>query len=75
MVDDYGKNISNTASRLQYYWQAYDQTRSTDQSIVRIIYRLLNLNDQDRYLDIDCGSGNYTVALSNKKFRSYALTA
>lgn len=43
---------------------SYDETRSADSVIVKTICKLLSANPNSHYLDIRCGSGNYTVALS-----------
>lgn len=44
----------------------YDVTRRADPVILRILCRLLELNPDNRYLDIACGTGNYTVGLSSE---------
>lgn len=43
--------------------RTYDTTRKADPDITRCLARLLNLRSGARYLDIGCGTGNYTVAL------------
>lgn len=44
--------------------KAYDTTRKADPFIVQKITQLLCVEPSKRYLDIGCGSGNYTGALS-----------
>ncbi len=43
--------------------RTYDITRRADPGITRCLARLLNLQPRANYLDIGCGTGNYTVAL------------
>jgi SAM-dependent methyltransferase len=45
--------------------RTYDTTRKADPSITRCLARLLNLQPGASYLDVGCGTGNYTVALQN----------
>ncbi len=45
---------------------SYDYTRNADPTLVTTLMHLLEWKDTGRYLDIGCGSGNYTIALSNK---------
>jgi ubiquinone/menaquinone biosynthesis C-methylase UbiE len=45
--------------------RTYDTTRKADPSITRCLARLLNLEPTGNYLDVGCGTGNYTVALHN----------
>jgi len=42
----------------------YDVTRKADPVIVSKVAYLLGLNNLSSYLDVACGTGNYTVALS-----------
>lgn len=44
--------------------ETYDTTRKADPTIVQKITQLLCAKSSNRYLDIGCGSGNYTGALS-----------
>ncbi|MCF8238797.1 MAG: class I SAM-dependent methyltransferase [Saprospiraceae bacterium] len=46
--------------------KAYDRTRSADPDLVEQMVDLLDIQDDGRYLDIGCGTGNYTVALSRR---------
>ena len=41
----------------------YDQTRRPDGTIVKALARLLAAEPSGRYLDLGCGTGNYTSAL------------
>ena len=43
--------------------QTYDETRKADPEITNQLLTLLNPSPEGRYLDIGCGSGNYTQAL------------
>lgn len=43
---------------------SYDTTRKADREISATLARLIGLRSDGQYLDIGCGSGNYTVALA-----------
>lgn len=53
--------------------RTYDTTRRADPSITRALARLLNLQPGARYLDVGCGTGNYTVALQSLGARMCGL--
>lgn len=44
----------------------YNSTRTADPLIAQTLYDLLQPQPNGVYLDIGCGTGNYTVALANK---------
>lgn len=44
----------------------YNETRRADPYLAERFYRLLAPHQKGKYLDIGCGTGNYTVALSEK---------
>jgi ubiquinone/menaquinone biosynthesis C-methylase UbiE len=46
--------------------QGYDQTRCADPYIVDRLAHHLKLRSNASYLDIACGTGNYTLALANR---------
>ena len=46
--------------------KTYDSTRKADPMIVKTLLNLLNPETSGLYLDLACGSGNYTVALDRK---------
>lgn len=46
--------------------KGYDITRKADPHIVNQLMTLLNAKSQAQYLDIACGSGNYTSALATQ---------
>jgi ubiquinone/menaquinone biosynthesis C-methylase UbiE len=46
--------------------EGYNITRQADPFIADRLYALLEPESQGRYLDIGCGTGNYTVALASK---------
>jgi ubiquinone/menaquinone biosynthesis C-methylase UbiE len=48
---------------------SYDQTRSADPVITASICKLLSPHKAGHYLDIGCGSGNYTIALSKLGYK------
>jgi len=43
----------------------YNQTRRADPFIAKRLYQLLSANPEGQYLEIGCGTGNYTHALAN----------
>lgn len=43
--------------------KTYDLTRKADPMITETIIKLLKPKESGKYLDLACGSGNYTVAL------------
>ena len=43
--------------------KTYNQTRSADPYLLKRLYKHLNPSKEGRYLDIGCGSGNYTSKL------------
>lgn len=45
--------------------KSYDNTRNPDPVITKTLLELLCLDKKGRYLDIGCGSGNYTGALAS----------
>jgi ubiquinone/menaquinone biosynthesis C-methylase UbiE len=44
---------------------SYDATRRADPNIVRILAELISLNENGMYLDVGCGTGNYTQRLAS----------
>ena len=53
--------------------RTYDTTRKADPDLTRCLARLLNLQPGAKYLDVGCGTGNYTVALQKLGARMYGL--
>jgi ubiquinone/menaquinone biosynthesis C-methylase UbiE len=53
--------------------RTYDTTRKADPDLTRCLTRHLNFTPGARYLDIGCGTGNYTVALQNLGARMHGL--
>jgi len=51
----------------------YDETRSADARITKILITLLNPSDSQNFLDIGCGTGNYTIALQKNGFSLVGL--
>ncbi len=47
----------------------YNQTRKPDKVLVANLLRHLEPNEDGRYLDIGCGTGNYTIQLQQKGFQ------
>lgn len=45
----------------------YNNTRQADQFIAETIFKLLNILPNEKILDIGCGTGNYTIAMAEKK--------
>lgn len=53
--------------------KTYDSTRCADSKIVEALLRIMNPCAEGKYLDIACGSGNYTVALERSGLRVEGL--
>jgi ubiquinone/menaquinone biosynthesis C-methylase UbiE len=49
--------------------KTYDQTRKADPEIAKKLIDSLHPTREGYYLDVGCGSGNYTCALSDQGFR------
>ena len=49
--------------------KTYDTTRKADPDIAQKIIRFLCPEQSKRYLDIGCGSGNYTGALNKSRLK------
>lgn len=45
--------------------KTYDLTRKADKNIINTLISLLAIQPNQHYLDVGCGSGNYTTALAN----------
>ena len=43
----------------------YDTSRKADPTILSTLIRLLGIENRKRYLDIACGTGNYTTEFAN----------
>jgi ubiquinone/menaquinone biosynthesis C-methylase UbiE len=50
--------------------KTYDTTRKPDPEIVQTLIRLIQPKAKGHYLDIACGSGNYTNALAQTDMSS-----
>jgi ubiquinone/menaquinone biosynthesis C-methylase UbiE len=53
--------------------RTYDATRRADPNLVEHIVKLLNLRPRGHYLDLACGTGNYTVALQNRGAQMFGV--
>jgi SAM-dependent methyltransferase len=51
----------------------YNTTRRADPHIVGRLYELLSPQTDGVYLDVGCGTGNYTTALSEKNIQIYGV--
>jgi ubiquinone/menaquinone biosynthesis C-methylase UbiE len=51
----------------------YNVTRQADPYITERLFQLLSPQPGKLYLDVGCGTGNYTIALSNKGFNFYGI--
>lgn len=45
--------------------KGYDNTRKADPEITRRLYNHLQIFDRSQVIDLACGTGNYTITLSN----------
>lgn len=57
------KMVQKTYERMSY---TYDNTRKADPGIVAQLIAQLEMKHAGRYLDVGCGSGNYTHALAQQ---------
>jgi len=53
--------------------RTYDTTRKADPDVTRCLARHLNFKPGARYLDVGCGTGNYTVALQKLGAQMHGL--
>jgi ubiquinone/menaquinone biosynthesis C-methylase UbiE len=53
--------------------KGYNNTRQADPFLVSRLLHLLNPKTDKLYLDIGCGTGNYTIALADKGLRFYGV--
>jgi ubiquinone/menaquinone biosynthesis C-methylase UbiE len=51
----------------------YNSTRQADPYIAEKLFQFLSPKTNELYLDIGCGTGNYTIALANKGFSFYGV--
>ncbi len=51
----------------------YDQTRRADPYLVQRLMTLLRATPAGSYLDVACGTGNYSAAMANSGFRCYGI--
>jgi ubiquinone/menaquinone biosynthesis C-methylase UbiE len=51
----------------------YNTTRQADPYITERLFQLLSPQTNGTYLDIGCGTGNYTIALANKGINFYGV--
>lgn len=51
----------------------YDKTRRADKFLTERFRRFLDLRNANNYLDIGCGTGNYTCALAGKGYSFYGV--
>lgn len=53
--------------------KGYNTTRRADSFISSRLSYLLGLEKNKKYLDIGCGTGNYTILLANGEFKFYGI--
>ncbi|MBC7882115.1 MAG: class I SAM-dependent methyltransferase [Anaerolineae bacterium] len=51
----------------------YDITRTADQEILERLKAYLNFPPEGLYLDVACGSGNYTIAMAEQGYHLYGV--
>jgi SAM-dependent methyltransferase len=54
------------STRAEWVGRSYDETRRADPEIARRLAEYLQLSRDGAYLDVACGTGNYTTALSER---------
>lgn len=54
---------------------AYDRTRRAEPAIVRRLFDLLDIAPEHTCVDVACGTGNYTIALSALQIRISGVDA
>lgn len=52
---------------------SYNSTRQADSYIAQRLYSLLQPQPEGIYMDVGCGTGNYTIALTEKGLRLYGV--
>lgn len=51
----------------------YNETRRADRFLTERFRRFLSPTEAENYLDVGCGTGNYTCALSGKDYQFYGI--
>lgn len=62
-------NMTTNKATYDTIGKTYDATRCADSEIVNQLYEHLKAEPNACYLDVGCGSGNYTCALASKGLR------
>jgi ubiquinone/menaquinone biosynthesis C-methylase UbiE len=62
-----------TATLYDRIGNSYDITRTADQEILKRLKAHLDPISEGLYLDVACGSGNYTVALADLGYNLYGI--
>jgi len=65
--------MSNSESKYDRIGLGYNNTRKADDYLTSRLLHHLNPEKSKSYLDIGCGTGNYTIALHKKGFRLVGL--
>lgn len=53
--------------------EGYNNTRTADPFIAKTLYQSIYSGHHGAYMDIGCGTGNYTIALAEKGFTMYGI--
>lgn len=65
--------MSNSSSLYDNIGLGYNSTRQADPYITEKLVRLLLPKPNGLYMDIGCGTGNYTIAFANKGYTFYGV--
>lgn len=51
----------------------YNETRCADEFLTKCFRRFLSPLENENYLDVGCGTGNYTCAMADEKYQFYGI--
>src|SRR5688572_25181761 len=62
-------DLINTPNKYDKIGVGYNTTRQADPYLFSRLYAMLSLTTDGHYLDVGCGTGNYTIEFANKGIR------